>query len=153
MPRRPDVGVIAEQVIERLKQIEDQVTHSQRLADELGRLRDLVKDLERTIVSHFSGEPAPAAEPTERAGRQRAVKRSGAATRPSAVKRVIAPRGQNQAKILEALQGSEPMTASEIAKLTGISSGTVGTTLTKMAKTGQLTKAARGYRLATTPLR
>src|SRR3954454_3078583 len=55
MPKRPDAGVIAEQVIERLKQIEDQVTHNQRLADELGRLRDVVNDLERAIVSRFSG--------------------------------------------------------------------------------------------------
>ena len=147
MPKRPDVGVIAEQVIERLKQIEDQVTHNQRLADELGRLRDVVKDFERAIVSGFSGEQVPAAEPTERARRQSAAKRSRAATRPSAAKRVTTPRGQNQAKILEALKGSEPMTASEIARLTGISPGTVSTTLTKMAKNGELTKAERGYRL------
>jgi CRP-like cAMP-binding protein len=147
MPKRPDVGAIAEQVIQRLKQIEDQVTHNQRLADELGRLRDVVKDLERAIGSRLSGEPAPAAEPTERAPRQRAAKRSRAATRPSAGKRASAPRGQNQAKIVAALKGSQPMTASEIARLTGISAGTVSTTLTKMAKNGELTKAERGYRL------
>jgi CRP-like cAMP-binding protein len=147
MPKRPDVGVIAEQVIQRLKQIADQVTQNQRLADELGRLRDVVKDLERAIVSRVSGEQVPAAEPTERARRQTAAKRSRAATRPSAAKRATTPRGQNQAKILEALKGSEPMTASEIARLTGISAGTVSTTLTKMANTGELTKAERGYRL------
>ena len=39
------------------------------------------------------------------------------------------------------------MTASEIARLTGISAATVSTTLTKMAKNGELTKAERGYRL------
>ena len=153
MPKRPDVGAIAEQVIERLKQIEDQVTQNQRIADELGRLRDAVNDLERAILSRFSGEPVPAAEPTEPAPRQRAAKRSPAAkrsraaTRPSAAKRATAPRGQNQAKILAALKGSQPMTASEIARLTGISAATVSTTLTKMAKNGELTKAERGYRL------
>ena len=78
MPKRPDVGAIAEQVIERLKQIEDQVTQNQRIADELARLRDVVTELERAIVSRFSGEPVPAAEPTERAPRQRAAKRSRA---------------------------------------------------------------------------
>ena len=78
MPQRPELGAIAEQVIQRLQQIEDQVTQNQRIADELGRLRDVVKDLERTIVSRFSGEPVPAAEPTERAPRQRAAKRSRA---------------------------------------------------------------------------
>jgi DNA-binding IclR family transcriptional regulator len=43
------------------------------------------------------------------------------------------------------------MTASEIARLTGISAGTVSTTLTKMAKNGELTKAERGYRLPGQP--
>jgi DNA-binding MarR family transcriptional regulator len=60
---------------------------------------------------------------------------------------VTAPRGQNQAKILAALKRRQPMTASEIAELTGISAATVSTTLTKMAKNGELTKAERGYRL------
>ena len=148
MPRRPDVGVIAEQVSERLQQVEDeQVTQNQRLADALGPLRDAVKDLERAIVSGFGGEQVPAAEPAERAARQRAARGSRAATRSSAGRRATAPRGQNQAKIREALKGSEPMTASEIARLTGISADTVSTTLTKMAKTGELTKAERGYRL------
>ncbi len=147
MPKRPDVGAIAEHVMERLKQIEDQVTQNQRMADELGRLRDVVKDLERAILTRLSGEPVPAAEPTERGPRQRAAKRSRVATRPSAAKRATAPRGQNQTKILAALKGSQPMTASEIARLTGISAGTVSTTLTKMAKNGELAKAERGYRL------
>jgi DNA invertase Pin-like site-specific DNA recombinase len=152
MPERPEVGAIAEHVIKRLKQIEDQVTQSQRIDDELGRLSDALKDLERAIVSSFSSEPVPAAEPSERAPRQRAPKRSRAAgrsraaTRPSAAKRATAPRGQNQAKILAALTGSQPMTASEIARRTGISAPTVSTTLTKMAKNGELTKAERGYR-------
>jgi predicted Rossmann fold nucleotide-binding protein DprA/Smf involved in DNA uptake len=147
MPKRPDVSAIVEQVIQRLKQIEEQVTHNQGLADELGRLRDAVKDLERAIMSRLSGEQAPAAEPTERGRRQTAGPRSRAATRPRAAKRATAPRGQNQAKILEALKGSEPMTASEVARRTGISTATVSTTLTKMARSGQLTKAERGYKL------
>ncbi len=153
MPKRPDVGAIVEQAIQRLKQIADQVTHDQRIADELGRLRDAVNELERTILSRLSGDPVPAAEPTEPAAHQRAgtrspaAKRSPAATRPDAAKRAIAPRGQNQAKILQALEGSRPMTASEISRLTGISAATVSTTLTKMARNGELTKAERGYRL------
>jgi DNA-binding IclR family transcriptional regulator len=57
-----------------------------------------------------------------------------------------APRGQNKAKVLDALKDG-PMTASEIAKVTGIGTGTVSTMLTKMAKSGELAKAERGYRL------
>ena len=40
-----------------------------------------------------------------------------------------------------------PMTASEISKVTGIGTGTVSTMLTKLAKSGELAKAERGYRL------
>src|SRR3954453_5368612 len=147
MPKRPDVSAIVEQVTERLKQIEDQVTQNQRIADELARLRDAVKHLERALLSGFSAEPVAAAQPTEPAPRQRAAKRPHTATRPSAAKRAMAPRGQNQAKILAALKESPPMTASEIAGLTGISASIVSTTLTKRAKDGELTKAERGYRL------
>ena len=39
------------------------------------------------------------------------------------------------------------MTASEISETTGIATGTVSTLLTKLAKTGEVTKAERGYRL------
>ena len=40
-----------------------------------------------------------------------------------------------------------PMTASEISKATGIPSGTASTLLSKMAKSGELAKAERGYKL------
>ena len=53
--------------------------------------------------------------------------------------------------MLDALKGGGPMTASEIAKVTGISAGTVSTLLTKMAKTGELAKAERGYTLPQQP--
>jgi DNA-binding IclR family transcriptional regulator len=43
------------------------------------------------------------------------------------------------------------MTASEIAKATGISASTASTLLTKMAKAGELTKAERGYTLPEEP--
>ena len=153
MPKRPDVGAIVEQAIRRLKRIEDQVTRDQRIVEELGRLRDAVNELERAIPSPFSGDPVLAAEPSGLASPKRADKRSTAtkraraATRRDAARRAIAPRGQNQAKILEALRAGQPMTASEISQLTGISAATVSTTLTKMAKNGELAKAERGYRL------
>ena len=150
MPKRPDVGAIAEQVIKRLKQSDDQVMQNERIVDELARLRDAVTDLERALLSRFSGERVPAADPAPQhraAKRSPGAKNSRAATRPGATERAIAPRGQNQAKILAALSGRQPMTASEIAGLTRISAATVSTTLTKMAKNGELTKAERGYRL------
>ena len=69
---------------------------------------------------------------------RRARARGGAGTRAG---------GQNKAKVLDALKAG-PMTASEIAKVTGIGTATVSTMLTKMAKTGELAKAERGYKLS-----
>jgi DNA-binding IclR family transcriptional regulator len=40
------------------------------------------------------------------------------------------------------------MTAGEIAAATGLGRATVSTTLSKLTKSGELTKAARGYQLA-----
>ena len=139
MPRGPDVSVIVEQVKARLKQIEDQFSQHQRLTDELERLRDVAIDLEHAFMSRLNGGQPPAAKQTERG------KRPTATTRPTASART--PRGQNKAKILDALKGRGPMTASEIAKVTRIPAATVSSTLTKMAKTGELRKAERGYTL------
>ena len=57
-----------------------------------------------------------------------------------------APRGQNKAKILESLTAA-PKTAAEIAMETGIGTGTVRSTLSKLATAGEVAKAGRGYRL------
>jgi DNA invertase Pin-like site-specific DNA recombinase len=139
MPRGPDVSVIVEQVKARLKQIEDQFSQHQRLTDELERLRDVAIDLERAFMSRLNGGQPAAAKPTERG------KRPTATTRPTTSART--PRGQNKAKILDTLKRGRPMTASEIAKVTRIPAATVSSTLTKMAKTGELRKAERGYTL------
>ena len=49
--------------------------------------------------------------------------------------------------ILEAIK-SEPKTAGQIAKETGLNRGTISTTLTKLTKEGAAVKAERGYRAA-----
>jgi hypothetical protein len=139
MPRGPDVSVIVDQVKARLNQIEDQFSQNQRFIDELERLREVVAGLEQAVVSRLGGGPPPAAKPTEPAKRRSAARATNAPAR--------APRGQNKAKILGALKGRGAMTASEIAKVTGIPAATVSTSLTKMAKTGELAKAERGYTL------
>jgi CRP-like cAMP-binding protein len=139
MPRGRDVSVIVDQIKSRLKQIEDQFSQHQRFADELERLRDVVTDLERAFVSRLGGGHPPAAEPTARAKRPAAAEQAPGPAR--------APRGHNKAKILEALKGRGPMTASEIAKATGIPAAPASTTFTRLAKTGELIKAERGYTL------
>jgi CRP-like cAMP-binding protein len=138
MPEVPDVSAIAKQVKARIKHIEDQLRQHEGLTNELERLRDALTRLEGAARSRVSAGRRPAAKPADRPKRARAAKRASAPAR--------APRGQNKAKVLEALK-SGPMTASEIAKVTGIGTGTVSTMLTNLAKAGELVKAERGYKL------
>ena len=152
MPEIPDVGAIAQQVRARIKHIEVQLKQHQKLGDELERLRDALSRLEggarsrmgaprrnRKPAAGAPGTPAakPASEPA-RSPRTSAAKPASAAAR--------APRGQNKAKVLDALKDG-PMTASEVSKATGIPSRSASTLLSKMAKSGELAKAERGYKL------
>ena len=50
--------------------------------------------------------------------------------------------------MLAALAGGEAMTAGQVADKTGLARGTVSTTLSKLAKSGEVQKAERGYQLA-----
>ena len=138
MPEIPDVSAIAQQVRTRIKHIEDQLRQHQKLTDELERLRDALSRLEGEARSRVRRARTPTRSPAPSA--------TSAGTAPPASAAARAPRGQNKAKVLEALKDG-PMTASEIAKVTGIATGTVSTMLTKLTKSGELTKADRGYRL------
>ena len=55
--------------------------------------------------------------------------------------------GATKSSVLAALAGGEAMTASQVATKAGLARPTVSTTLSKLAKTGEVQKAARGYRL------
>ena len=50
-------------------------------------------------------------------------------------------------RVLGALSDGKAMTAGEVAAATGLARGTVSTTLSKLAKGGEVLKAERGYRL------
>jgi DNA-binding IclR family transcriptional regulator len=50
--------------------------------------------------------------------------------------------------VLEALTSGTAMTASEVASATGLGRASVSTTLSKLAKSGEVRKATRGYELA-----
>jgi CRP-like cAMP-binding protein len=140
MPEIADVSAIVQQVKARIKQIEDQLKQHHKFTDELERLRDALSRLEGEARSRAS---------TGRRSRRPTTTPAGGTTRTpkSASSSPRSPRGQNKAKVLEALKDG-PMTASEISKVTGIGTGTVSTMLTKMAKSGELAKAERGYRLS-----
>jgi DNA-binding transcriptional ArsR family regulator len=55
--------------------------------------------------------------------------------------------GETRAKVLAALSRDQGSTAGEVAKATGLARPTVSTTLSRLAKTGEVVKADRGYRL------
>ncbi len=55
--------------------------------------------------------------------------------------------GATKAAVLAALKDGSAMTAGEIAAATGLGRATVSTTLSKLAGSGEITKAARGYQL------
>jgi DNA-binding transcriptional ArsR family regulator len=55
--------------------------------------------------------------------------------------------GATKAAVLAALDGSQGMTAGEVAAKAGLGRGTVSTTLSKLTKSGEVEKAERGYRL------
>ncbi len=58
--------------------------------------------------------------------------------------------GATKASVLAALAGGEAMTASQVATKAGLARPTVSTTLSKLAKSGEVQKADRGYRLGAT---
>jgi DNA-binding transcriptional ArsR family regulator len=62
--------------------------------------------------------------------------------------RTRAAHGQTRSAVLAALAGGEAMTAGEVAAATGLGRASVSTTLSKLAKSGEVAKADRGYRRA-----
>lgn len=58
--------------------------------------------------------------------------------------------GGTKSAVLAALAGADgkPMTAGEVASSTGLGRASVSTTLSKLARSGEVTKAQRGYQLA-----
>jgi DNA-binding transcriptional ArsR family regulator len=59
--------------------------------------------------------------------------------------------GATKTKVLSALSHDGALTAGEVANATGLGRATVSTTLSKLAKSGQIAKAQRGYRLRESP--
>ena len=57
------------------------------------------------------------------------------------------PPGATKRRVLEALSDGNAKTAGEVSAATGITRGTVSTTLSKLAKSGEVVKAERGYLL------
>ena len=89
--------------------------------------------------------PSPSKPKTRPPARSTAPRPATTTTRTS---RRTAP-GETKARVLAALSDGKPMTAGEVAAATGLARGTVSTTLSKLAKSGDVRKADRGYQLPT----
>jgi DNA-binding transcriptional ArsR family regulator len=136
-------------VIDRLRdQIQERLD---QLAGEADRLRKALVALDPRS-SKTPPRKAPPRKGTETIGskavasgtrRAPAQQTRRPATRPP---RRTAP-SATKASVLAALAGGEAMTASEVATEAGLPRGTVSTTLSRLAKRGEVEKAERGYRL------
>jgi DNA-binding transcriptional ArsR family regulator len=153
MPKGPDVRTIVEQIKARIADIEEQLKQHRDLGDELDRLRGALGRLEGDVTSRMRAQRPRA----ESSGRTRttspsvsgstAAKTAASSQKPRRA-RSAAPRGQTRAKVLEALKDG-PKTAGEISETTGVPRASASTTLNKLAKTGDVVKAERGYKLPT----
>ena len=140
---RLEVSDIARSIKGRIREVEEQLKDHKALSDELERLKGALSRLEGEVRARVDS----------RRHRQRSVPQPTAppapqATSPTPGTNARAPRGENKKKILAALKGG-PKTASEIANETGIKASTVSASLSKLAKTGEVVKATRGYALPT----
>jgi DNA-binding transcriptional ArsR family regulator len=140
--------------------LREQIQH--RLDQVVGEADRLRKALAALGPRSSSPPAATAASPTAPARKraqasaeskapatQRATARR---TTPSAARssRRTAP-GATKAGVLSALAGGAEMTAGQVAEKSGLPRPTVSTTLSRLAKSGEIHKAPRGYRLAPTP--
>jgi DNA-binding transcriptional ArsR family regulator len=142
-------------VIDRLR---EQLQHRlDQLVGEADRLRKALTALDPRSSSKPERQPAPRKAPARTRARSATPKQKAPATpstpaRPASQPAPRSPRrtapGATKASVLAALADGEAMTASQVAARTGLARGTVSTTLSKLAKTGEVQKAERGYRLA-----
>jgi DNA-binding IclR family transcriptional regulator len=127
------------------------------LLKEVDRLRRALAALtSRASEPDRSGRAAPVAgsaadesaakTPRARAGRTPRTSEKPASSAAAPARTRTAP-GATKAAVLAALKDGSAMTAGEIAATTGLGRATVSTTLSKLATSGEITKATRGYQL------
>jgi hypothetical protein len=151
MAHVPDVRTIVEQIKARIADIEEQLKQHRDLSDELDRLRGALGRLEGDVTARVRRPRAPATSTartrTTAAAKGTAAKTAGGGQQPRRA-RTVAQRGETRAKVLEALKDG-PKTAGEISETTGVPRASASTTLNKLAKSGDVVKAERGYKLPT----
>jgi hypothetical protein len=102
---------------------------------------DIVTSIDRSLTAiagerdHLLAARAELAGTVSKPPRRRPVVRGRPAGR----------QGHTVKRVLEALHASEPRTAGDVAKITGIDTKVAGATLIRLVKRGAASKAKRGY--------
>lgn len=134
-----------------LDQLRQQIqTYLDELAGEANKLRHAL------VALGSRGRATTPAASEDAGGRARSASVSRSATRksaqsPQSASTTAGPArtapGATKTAVLEALAGGSAMTAGDVASATGLGRATVSTTLSKLASSGEVRKAARGYQL------
>jgi DNA-binding transcriptional ArsR family regulator len=126
------------------------------------RLEQLSGEADRLRQALAALDPRPSASPAKRSTARKPAARTSTPkpraaeakpARPPATSEEQAPaprraaQGATRAAVLAALADGEALTASQVAERTGLGRGSVSTTLSKLAKSGAVQRAERGYRL------
>ena len=123
---------IARSIKGRIREVEEQLKDHKALSDELERPKGALSRLEDGVRARVDGRRR-----RQRPVTQRTTAAAPTDTSPVRSTNARATRGENKKKILAALEGG-PKTAAEIANETGIKAGTIGASLSKLAKAGEV---------------
>lgn len=131
-------------MIDRIRQdiqhrLDQLLAEAEKLRAALSALSERGRPTPAARARPTSPAPAAARRSPRRAAPARARSQNGAGSRTRP--------GETKSKVLAALAGGEAMTAGDVAKASGLTRGTVSTTLSKLTKTGEVAKADRGYKL------
>jgi hypothetical protein len=105
----------------------------------LNELRPIVQEAAGLEAALTALAGTPSMEPAS-TSKRRARQRSGV----SGARRGR-PRGQSREKLVEHLRAHPGSTASEVANALGLKRNSVSTQLSQLARSGAITKSARGY--------
>jgi DNA-binding transcriptional ArsR family regulator len=141
------IGRLRQQIQERLDQLiaeADKLRHALRRALAALNPRTSSTDTKtprpaRAAASSQKRRPTAGGAPRDAAKQRASTAAAGGRT----------PRDETKRAVLAALDAGNAITAGEVAAATGLARATFSTTLTKLAKTGEVAKAQRGYHLPT----
>jgi DNA-binding transcriptional ArsR family regulator len=142
-------------MIDRIRQdIQDRLDQLLAEADRLRQALSALGGETRQAATRSSGSGtssrARSRASTASASRRRGSSATGSRTRSAASSPRRSSGTGTKSSVLRALADAigSAMTASEVASATGLGRASVSTTLSKLAKSGEVTKAQRGYQLS-----